>query len=64
MKKISFKDFLIESDKFMDVQTSYLKSEEEKETDPKSGKKKIKKNVLIFDPKKWREYLQYVKSVQ
>lgn len=58
--KISFKDYLTESDKFMEIQTSYLKAEEQ--TDKKGKKKKTK--VKLFDPKKWREYLQIVKSVQ
>lgn len=59
--KITLKDFLLETDRFQEVVNSYLIST--KIPVNKKSKNKKKQFQKVFDPKKWREYLQYVSSI-
>lgn len=59
--KLSLIDYLTETDKFEEVVNTYLISK----TDNKDKRDKKHKKQLqrIFDPQKWREYLQYASSI-
>ena len=59
--KITFKDFITESDDFTKA-VAEIQNNPYIEKDKKGKEKGIDKIQKVFDPKKWRKYLQYANA--